>query len=128
MIMRRIYDRNIYFQRLHLNEIYESFNDPFTESTPIDRIQTPTSFYAIKMRRNQSAPPNNQRNPVCNSRPNTTPTPTRRTRRSMSVFNELTLKPECRTLGNMLLFVNDSSESEDMPVRSKTMIQLKTAN
>lgn len=109
--MKRIYDRDIYYQRLHLTEIYEKLHNPFDRT---DRVQTPTSFYAIRMQRNQSAPANHQRTSVCNlgqTRPSTTPIPIRRTKRSMSVFKDLTLKPECRTLENLLLIVDSKSQS-----------------
>lgn len=82
------------------------------------------SFYAIKMRRNQSAPPNIKRTETeinkTQLRPSTTSIPIRRTKRTMSIFKELTLKPPNRTLGNMLLLVENQ-----WPIRSKTMFNFK---
>jgi len=75
------------------------------------------------MRRNQSAPPNIKRTEFANqtqSRPNTTPTPIRRNKRTMSVFKEITLKPPYRTLGNMLILLDNENKSE-WSNRSRTM-------
>jgi hypothetical protein len=74
------------------------------------------------MRRNQSAPPNIKRTEIINKtqlRPSTTPTPIQRTKRTMSVFKEITLKPPCQTLGNMLLLIENENK---WPIRSKTMV------
>ncbi len=126
-IIQRTYDREIYWKRLQLAEIDEALNDSIVDLKRTDRAQTPLSFYAIKMRRNQSAPPNTKRTEQSQSRPSTTSTPIRRTRRAMSVFKEITLKPPYRTLGNMLLLVgNDNKLSQnEWPRRSRTMINLK---
>jgi hypothetical protein len=81
------------------------------------------------MRRNQSAPPNARRTEVDNKsqlRPNTTSTPIRRNKRAMSIFKEITLKPQYRTLGNMLLLLDNNdnkSYQNQWPIRSKTMIK-----
>lgn len=79
------------------------------------------------MRRNQSAPPKTKRIEITNKiqlRPSTTPAPIRRTKRTMSIFKELTLKPPNRTLGNNMLLLIDNQ----WPIRSKTMFNLKNDN
>jgi hypothetical protein len=83
------------------------------------------------MRRNQSAPPNIRRSEASNqtqSRPSTTPTPIRRTKRAMSVFKEITIKPPYRTLANLLVLLDNNpekSQKNESPMRSRTMLSLK---
>jgi hypothetical protein len=83
------------------------------------------------MRRNQSAPPNIRRTETSSqqsSRPNTTSTPIRRTKRAMSVFKEITIKPPHRTLSNLLVLLDndpEKSQKNEWPMRSRTMINLK---
>jgi len=131
--MKRRYDREIYWKRLQLAQIYETLNDSSDELTRNSRMQTPVSFYAMKMKRNQSAPPNRQRTDIENKiqlRPSTTPTPIRRTKRAMSVFKEITLKPPYRTLENMLVLLDNEKQhyKNEWPIRSRTMINLKKEN
>jgi len=84
-IIQRSYDREIYWKRLQLAQINESLYESSHYTDKTKRVQTPTSFYAIKMRRNQSAPPNMKR-PEMESktslRPNTTPFAIRRNKRA----------------------------------------------
>ncbi|CAF1051975.1 unnamed protein product [Rotaria sordida] len=109
-VIRRKHDREIYWKRLQLERIYETLHDSPTELTDNFRMQTPMSFHAVRMQRNQSAPPNIKRTQVENksqSRPNTTPTAAiRRDKRALSAFKEITLKPTCRTLGNLLVLLD----------------------
>jgi hypothetical protein len=82
------------------------------------------------MRRNQSAPPNIIRADVENKsqlRPNTTPMGLRRNKRAMSVFKEIKLKPACKTIGNMLVLLDDDEKyfKKEWPIRSRTMLNLK---
>jgi hypothetical protein len=129
-IIERQYNREIYWKRLQLAQIYEALNESSDYTAKGNRMQTPVSFYSIKMRRNQSAPPNSKRTAVENrsqSRPNTTPTPIRRNKRAMSVFKEIKLKPQYRTLGNMLLLIDNEKKSyqNEWSTRSSTMLNLK---
>jgi hypothetical protein len=131
--MKRRYDREIYWKRLQLAQIYETLNDSSDELTRNSRMQTPVSFYAMRMKRNQSAPPNRQRTDIESKiqlRPSTTPTPIRRTKRAMSVFKEITLKPPYRTLENMLVLLDNEKQhyKNEWPIRSRTMINLKKEN
>ena len=120
-IIVRSYEREIAWRRLQLAQFYDALNDDSSDSfTRNSRAQTPVSFYAIKMRRNQSAPTNANRPKTANQtfqRPNTTPAPIRRTKRAMSVFKEITLKPPYRTLGNLLVLLGNENNQ-----LSKTMI------
>jgi len=130
-IIQRIYDREIYWKRLQLAQINDDLNESFDELSINNRASTPVSFYAIKMRRNQSAPPNIRRSEASNqtqSRPSTTPTPIRRTKRAMSVFKEITIKPPYRTLANLLVLLDNNpekSQKNESPMRSRTMLSLK---
>ncbi|CAF2574863.1 unnamed protein product [Rotaria sp. Silwood2] len=109
-MIRQRYDREIYWKRLQLDRIYDTFHDSSIGLTDHFRFQTPISFHADKTQRNQSAPPTSKRTPVENksqSRPNTTPTAAiRRNKRALSAFKEITLKPSCRTLGNLLVLLD----------------------
>jgi hypothetical protein len=129
-IIERQYDREIYWTRLQLAQIYETLNESNDQLTKTNRVQTPVSFYAVRMRRNQSAPPNIIRADVENKsqlRPNTTPMGLRRNKRAMSVFKEIKLKPACKTIGNMLVLLDDDEKyfKKEWPIRSRTMLNLK---
>lgn len=126
-IIQRSYEREMYWKRLQLEQINDTFNESFEEFIRNTREQTPISIHAIKMRRNQSAPPVTRRTEIGNqtpSRPNTTATPFRRTKRAMTIFKDITLKPTCQTLGNLLVLLDH--RNQDWPAgRSKTMMNLK---
>ncbi len=129
-IIQRSYDREIYWKRLQLAQIYAAFNESLDDVTKTTRVQTPLSFYAIKMRRNQSAPPNTKRTETTEKiqlRPSTTPTAIQRTKRTMSVFRDITLKAPNRTLGNMLVLLENEKKyhQNEWPLRSRTMVNLK---
>ena len=122
-IMQRSYEREMYWKRLQLEQINDTLNESFEEFIRNTRAQTPISIHAIKMRRNQSAPPVTRRMEIVPSRPNTTATPFRRTKRAMTIFKDITLKPTCQTLGNLLVLLDQ--RNQDWPERSKTMMNLK---
>jgi hypothetical protein len=130
-IVRRSYEREIYWKRLQLAQIYEDLNESFDDSKS-NRASTAGSFYSIRMRRNQSAPPNTRRRQPSSqpsSRPNTTPTAIRYSKLAMSVFKEITIKPPHRTLNNLLVLLDndpEKSQNNEWPMRSRTMISLKT--
>lgn len=108
-MLRRRYDREIHWKRLQLENIYVSLNESPFELSDF-RAPTPISIHAIKMQRNQSAPPSIRRTPVDNNseaRPKTTPSHIRRDKRAMSALREITLKPSCRTLGNLLILLDN---------------------
>ncbi|CAF1630376.1 unnamed protein product [Adineta ricciae] len=124
------YDREIYYRRLQLAQIYKSLDEPPPTVSPSHREETPISFYSIKMRRYQSAPPDRQREKMENNehgRPTTTADSFRANRRAMSVFREITVKQELPSLNDMLVFADidkKSSKNQWIP-RSKTMFDLK---
>ncbi|CAF1439956.1 unnamed protein product [Rotaria sp. Silwood1] len=112
-IIRRRYDREIYWKRLQLDRIYDTLNDSPIGLTDNFRIQTPMSFHTVRTQRNQSAPPTSKRTQVENksqSRPNTTANAFRRDKRALSAFREITLKPSCRTLGNLLVLLDSEKK------------------
>lgn len=120
-IIQRRYEREMYWKRLQLEQITETLNESFDEFIRNTRAQTPISIHAIKARRNQSAPPNIRRTDTFNqtpSRPNTTATPFRRTKRAMNIFQDITLKPTCHTLGNLLVLLDH--RNPNLLGRSKT--------
>ena len=130
-IVRRSYEREIYWKRLQLAQIYEDLNESFEDSRS-NRASTAGSLYSIRMRRNQSAPPTmRRREPPSqpSSRPNTTPTVIRRSKLAMSVFKEITIKPPHRTLNNLLVLLDNDPEKaqkNEWPMRSRTMFNLRS--
>ncbi|CAF3677745.1 unnamed protein product [Rotaria sp. Silwood1] len=60
-IIRRRYDREIYWKRLQLDRIYDTLNASPIGPTDNFRIQTPMSFHTVRTQRNQSAPPNKKK-------------------------------------------------------------------
>ncbi|CAF1319210.1 unnamed protein product [Adineta steineri] len=132
-IIKAHYDKDIHRRRLQLAQIYKTLDEPSHLPIENTRIQTPVSVYAIKMSRNQSAPPNINRKDVenkTNLRPNTTPSTIRYSKRAMSIFKEITLKPPYKTLDNMLLLINNEKKyyPNDWLMRSKTMVNIKKEN
>lgn len=116
-ITRRTYDREIFSKRVQLEHIYDSLNNSPALPDENFRSDTPLSIHAIKMQRNQSAPPNRTRTPA-DSRPQSRPGTSisiRRNKRALSAFREITLKPSCRTLGNLLILV----EGEKKPINPR---------
>lgn len=126
-IMKRSYEREIYEKRLQLEQINDTLNESFEDFIRHSREDTLMSIHSIKMRRNQSAPPNIKRTNTFTqlpSRPNTTATiPFRLTKRAMTVFRDMTLKPTCPSLGNLLVLLG--TPKQEWPMRSKTMMSLR---
>ena len=127
IIIGRNYDRDIYWKRLELAEIFDTLNEFRAERLQRSHTQTPASMHSVKLRRNQSAPPSKAASTVnankTQMRPSTTPSSMRYDKRAMSVFKEMTLKPSCPTIGNMLVLLDRTGKSlANRPVtRSYTM-------
>ncbi|CAF1909974.1 unnamed protein product [Rotaria magnacalcarata] len=112
-ILRRTYDREIYWRRMQLENIYDSLNDSPSQQENSIRSDTPISIHAIKMQRNQSASPSRTRTQIDNgpqSRPSTASTGIRRNKRALSALRDITLKPSCRTLGNLLILLDSDKK------------------
>ena len=85
-------------------------NDPPRQIRKNYQAQTPVSFHMIKIRRNQSAPSTINATDKSQVRPNTTSPIIRYDRRAMSAFKNITLKPSCQTLGNLLVLLDSQKK------------------
>ena len=127
-VMKRSYEREMCDRRLQLEQINDTLNETFEDFIRNTREDTLISIHSIKMRRNQSAPPNIKRTDVSNQIPprpyTTTATPFRLTKRAMTVFREMTVKPSCPSLANLLVLARPPPQQE-WTIRSKTMMNLR---
>ena len=126
-IMKRTCEREMSEKRLQLEQINDTLNESFEDYVRNTREDTFLSVHSMKMRRNQSAPPNIRRTEMPRQIPprpyTTTATPFRLTKRAMTVFREMTVKPSCPSLANLLVLVRPPQQEWSM--RSKTMLNLR---
>jgi hypothetical protein len=131
VIAERNYDRDIGWKRSQLAQIHQTLNDSSSFLEGNYRIETPVSYYRIRMQRHQSAPAHANKkgnlHEMSTTRPKTTPNRIRSDKRAMSVFKDITLKASCPTVANMLVLLDDDKPSTpaNRSFRSRTKFNVK---